>query len=121
MAELTDTSTEHEVQCKVQDQHLGELLGRLIDCETKMNMLGLQNNKLREMVTDYENTKEKLKKLQADFATLKSNADAFEAGMKEARADRQAAQEELAALKAPKTTRKRKAVKNGKYDQAQAV
>tara|TARA_Y100000114_G_C11579980_1_gene240566 strand:+ start:141 stop:506 length:366 start_codon:yes stop_codon:yes gene_type:complete len=121
MAPLNETSTEHEVQCQVQDQHLGELLGRLVDAETKMNILGLQNNKLQEMLTDYEDTKEKLKELKADFAALKSNADAFEAAMKEARADRQAAQEELAALKAPKAKRKRKVVRNGKHDQAQTL
>ena len=107
------------MQCQVQDQHLGELLGRLVDAETKMSMAVLQNEKLRHMLTDYEDTKDKLKELQSDFAALKSNADAFEQAMKEARADRQAAQEELAALKAPKPKRKRK-VANGKHNQAEA-
>ena len=119
MSQLTESSSIHEVQCQVQDQHLGELLGRLIDAETKMNMAVLQNQKLRQMLTDYEDTKDKLKELQADFAALKSNADAFEQGMKEARADRQAAQEELAVLKAPKPKRTRK-VANGKHNQAEA-
>lgn len=119
MTQLNESSSIHEVQCKVQDQHLGELLGRLIDAETKLNMAVLQNQKLREMVTDYEDTKAKLDALKTKYDALKSNADAFEKGMKEARADRQAAQEELAALKAPKPKRVRK-VANGKHNQAEA-
>lgn len=119
MTQLTESSTVHEVQCQVQDKHLGELLGRLIDIETKLNMAVLQNKKLREMVTEYEDTKAKLDDLKAKYDALKSNADAFEQGMKEARADRQAAQEELAALKAPKPKRTRK-VANGKHNQAEA-
>lgn len=119
MTQLTESSTAHEVQCQVQDAHLGELLGRLIDMETKLNMAMLQNQKLREMLTDYEDTKDKLKELQGEFVALKSNADAFEQGMKEARADRQAAQEELAALKAPKPKRTRK-VTDGKHNKVEA-
>jgi septal ring factor EnvC (AmiA/AmiB activator) len=134
MTQLNDTSTIHEVQCQVQENHLGELLGRVIDIETKFNMVVLQNQKLNSMLSDYENTNQKLEDLKKEYAELKSNADAFQIGMKEAReqlqkvaAERQAAQEEalalreeIAALKAPKPRRKTRKVANGKYNQNQA-
>ena len=60
MTQLNDTSTVHEVQCRVQENHLGELLGRIIDIETKLNMAVLQNQKLRSMLSDYEGAKEKV-------------------------------------------------------------
>lgn len=119
MSQISESSTIHEVQCHVQDAHLGEFLGRLIDTETKLNMALLQNQKLQGMVTSHEDMKTQLDALKTKYEALKSNADAFEKGMKEARADRQAAQEELAALKALKPKRTRK-VANGKHDQAEA-
>ena len=120
MSQISESSSIHEVQCHVQDAHIGELLGRLIDTETKLNMALLQNQKLQAMVTSHEDVKTQLETLKAKYEALKSNADAFEKGMKEARADRQAAQEELAALKAPKPKRSRK-VTDGKHDKAEAV
>lgn len=106
MTQLNDTSTIHEVQCQVQENHLGELLGRVIDIETKFNMVALQNQKLNSMLSDYENTKKKVEDWKKDYAELKSNADAFQTGMKEAReqlkkvtAERQAAQEEILSMK----------------------
>ena len=134
MTQLNDTSTVHEVQCQVQENHLGELLGRVIDIETKYNMAVLQNQKLRSMLSGYEDAKEKVEDWKKKYDALKSNAVAFETGMDEARvelkkvkAERQAAQEEaaalreeLAALKAPKPRRKTRKVANGKYDQNQA-
>ena len=134
MTQLNDTSTVYEVQCQVQENHLGELLGRVIDIETKYNMAVLQNQKLRTMFSEYEEAKKKVEEWKTKYDALKSNADAFETGMDEARAElrkvkaeRQAAQEEaaalreeIAALKAPKPRRKTRKVANGKYDQNQA-
>lgn len=141
MTQLNDTSTVHEVQCQVQENHLGELLGRVIDIETKYNIAVLQNQKLRSMLSDYEDAKEKVEDWKKKYDALKSNADAFEVGMDEARAElrkvkteRQAAQEEaltlreeltalreeIAVLKAPKPRRKTRKVANGKYNSTQA-
>ena len=106
MTQLDDTSTIHEVQCQVQENHLGELLGRVIDIETKFNMVALQNQKLNSMLSDYESTKEKVEDWKKQYHELKSNADAFQTGMQEAReqlkkvtAERQAAQEEILSAK----------------------
>jgi len=134
MTQLNDTSTVHEVQCQVQENHLGELLGRVIDMETKLNMAVFQNQKLRSMLSGYEDAKEKVEDWKKKYDALKSNAVAFETGMDEARvelkkvkAERQAAQEEaaalreeIAALKAPKPKRRTRKVANGKYNQNQA-
>ena len=119
MSQISESSSIHEVQCHVQDAHIGELLGRLLDTETKLNMAVIQNQKLQAMVTGHDDVKTQLETLKTKYEALKSNADAFEKGMKEARADRQAAQEELAALKAPKPKRTRK-VTDGKHDKAEA-
>ena len=134
MTQLNDTSTVHEVQCQVQENHLGELLGRVIDMETKLNMAVLQNQKLRSMLSGYEDAKEKVEDWKKKYDALKSNADAFETGMDEARvelkkvkAERQAAQEEaaalreeIAALKTPKPKRRTRKVANGEYNPTQA-
>lgn len=61
MTQLNDTSTVHEVQCQVQENHLGELLGRVIDLETKLNMAVFQNQKLGSMFAEYEDARKKLK------------------------------------------------------------
>ena len=72
------------------------------------------------MVTSHEDMKaSSAGNPQRKYEALKSNADAFEKGMKEARADRQAAQENPKALKAPKPKRTRKR-SNGKHDKAEA-
>ena len=141
MTQLNDTSTVHEVQCQVQENHLGELLGRVIDLETKLNMAVFQNQKLGSMLAEYEDAKKKVEEWKTKYDALKSNADAFEVGMDEARAElkkvkteRQAAQEEaltlreeltalreeLAALKNPKSKSKTRKVANGKYNPTQA-
>ena len=100
MTQLNDTSTVHEVQCQVQENHLGELLGRVIDLETKLNMAVFQNQKLGSMFAEYEDARKKVEEWKTKYDALKSNADAFEVGMDEARAElrkvkteRQAAQE----------------------------
>jgi|TARA_R100000149_G_scaffold46569_1_gene18768 uncharacterized protein (DUF3084 family) len=141
MTQLNDTSTVHEVQCQVQENHLGELLGRVIDLETKLNMAVFQNQKLGSMFAEYEDARKKVEEWKTKYDALKSNADAFEVGMDEARAElkkvkteRQAAQEEaltlreeltalrkeLAALKNPKPKSKTRKVANGKYNPTQA-
>ena len=141
MTQLNDTSTVHEVQCQVQENHLGELLGRVIDLETKLNMAVFQNQKLGSMFAEYEDARKKVEEWKTKYDALKSNADAFEVGMDEARAElkkvkteRQAAQEEaltlreeltalreeLAALKNPKPKSKTRKVANGEYNPTQA-
>ena len=134
MTQLNDTSTVHEVQCQVQENHLGELLGRVIDLETKLNMAVFQNQKLGSMFAEYEDARKKVEEWKTKYDALKSNADAFEVGMDEARAElkkvkaeRQAAQEEAAALREelmalnnPKPKTKTRKVANGKYNPTQA-
>lgn len=93
--QLDEKSSFHEVMTQVQDQHIGELMGRLTEAETKLSMAVLHNQKLLEKLKDYEDTKEKANEIKQQYDALYTNVEGLKVSLKEARAGRQAAQEQL--------------------------
>ena len=126
--QLDERSSFHEVMTQVQDQHLGELMGRLTETETKLNMAVFHNQKLIEQQKDYEDIKKKLTEIRDKYHALESNVEGVNANLKEARAGRQAAQEQLAKAQEqltdccgkPKKTTAKKQVKDGKHNTTEA-
>ena len=62
MSQISESSSIHEVQCHVQDAHLGEPC--LIDTETKLNMACFRTRSCK-MVTSHEDVKTQLETLKA--------------------------------------------------------
>ena len=93
--QLDERSSFAEVMTQVQDQHIGELMGRLTEAETKLSMAVFHNQKLLEQQKDYEDIKEKLSEIRDKYHALESNVEGLKTSLKEARAGRQAAQEQL--------------------------
>ena len=118
---MDERSNYTEVLTQVQDNHIGELMGRLMEAETKLNMAIVANKKQAELLQDYEATKEKLKEIRDKYHALETNVEGLKANLKEARAGRQAAQEQLVnCCGKPKKPTKKKVVKDGKHDTTQA-
>ena len=118
--ELNERSSFHEVMTQVQDQHIGELMGRLTEAETKLSMAVLHNQKLLEKLKDYEDTKEKANEIKQQYDALVTNVEGLKASLKDARAGRQAAQEQLSNCcgKFKKPTKK-KVVKDVEHDKTE--
>jgi len=113
--QLDERSSFAEVMTQVQDQHLGELMGRLTEAETKLSMAVLHNQKLIEKLKDYEDTKEKANEIRDKYHALESNVQGLKANLKEARAGRQAAQEQLVNCCGKPKKRIKKQVKDGEH------
>ena len=119
---------------KVQENHIGELLGKAIELEAKLSLAVASNKAINDKLVELSATQETNTSLQQTLEIISSNKEAFEKQntelkeqLKIARSERQLAQEELAKLKAKYPEKKRgrprkmELVKNGKYDQAQKV
>ena len=117
--ELNERSSFAEVMTQVQDNHIGELMGRLTEAETKLSMAVLHNQKLLEKLKDYEDTKEKANEIKQQYDALVTNVEGLKASLKDARAGRQAAQEQLMNCcgKFKKPTKKK--VKDVEHNQAE--
>lgn len=100
---------------KVQEQYIGEFLGKIIDLEAKLALYIATNKTINEKLADLSATEEQNVSLQQRIEIIESNKKAFETQNEElkeqlniARKDRQLAQEELANMKLKKRGRPRK-------------
>lgn len=120
--QLDERSSFSEVMTQVQDQHIGELMGRLTEAETKLSMAVLHNQKLLEKLKDYEDTKEKANEIKQQYDALYTNVEGLKVSLKEARAGRQAAQEQLSGCcgKPKKPTTKKQVKSDVKHNTTEA-
>jgi hypothetical protein len=119
---------------KIQENYIGELLGKNIDLEAKLNLSLSQNKLINDKVLELSSTQEVNTSLQQTIEIITSNKEAFEKQnselkeqLKVARSERQLAQEELAGLKAKYPQKKRgrpkkvSLVNNGKYNKNKEI